>query len=98
MIVADDPKIIENIEEFRNYIEKELNVKTINFTKNKSRYVKLRAEPDHKTLGSRLKSDFKRVTAAIRVRAFIHIYKIYTYAYTHTKIHLIQFIYLGINK
>lgn len=68
MIVADDPKIIENIEEFRNYIEKELNVKTINFTNNKSRYVKLRAEPDHKTLGSRLKADFKRVTAAIRVR------------------------------
>jgi len=68
MIIADDPKIIKNIEEFRNYIEKELNVKTINFTNNKSRYVKLRAEPDHKTLGSRLKSDFKRVTAAIRVR------------------------------
>ncbi|XP_027849362.2 isoleucine--tRNA ligase, cytoplasmic [Aphis gossypii] len=65
-IIADDPKIIENVEEFRNYIEKELNVKTITFTKNKSRYVKLRAEPDHKTLGSRLKSDFKRVTAAIR--------------------------------
>lgn len=68
MIVADDPKVIKNIEEFRNYIEKELNVKTINFTNNKSRYVKLRAEPDHKTLGSRLKADFKRVTAAIRVR------------------------------
>lgn len=67
MIVADDPKIIENIGEFRNYIEKELNVKAINFTKNKRRYVKLRAEPDHKTLGFRLKSDFKRVTAAIRV-------------------------------
>lgn len=67
MIVADDSKIIENIEEFRNYIEKELNVKSIIFEKNKSRYVKLRAEPDHKTLGFRLKSDFKRVTTAIRV-------------------------------
>ncbi|XP_050421061.1 isoleucine--tRNA ligase, cytoplasmic [Adelges cooleyi] len=66
MIVADDPKIIDNINEFRSYIEKELNVRAINLTKNKSRYVKLRAEPDHKTLGSRLKSDFKRVTAAIR--------------------------------
>lgn len=74
MIVADDPKIIENVEEFRNYIEKELNVKAIHFTKNKSRYVKLRAEPDHKTLGSRLKSDFKRVTAAIRVRYILKEY------------------------
>lgn len=45
----------------------ELNVRTVTVTTDKHKYgVHLRAEPDHKTLGARLKGAFKAVTAAIK--------------------------------
>ena len=45
----------------------ELNVKTVTTTSNKDKYgVRMRAEPDHKILGARLKGEFKAVMAAIK--------------------------------
>lgn len=42
-------------------------MKAITLSSNKEQYgVKLRAEPDHKTLGARLKGAFKDVTMAIK--------------------------------
>ena len=44
-----------------------MNVKTLTLSQEKERYgVKLRAEPDHKTLGARLKGAFKEVTKEIK--------------------------------
>ena len=45
----------------------ELNVKKLTLSTDKEKYgVKLRAEPDHKTLGARLKGAFKDVTKEIQ--------------------------------
>lgn len=45
----------------------ELNIKKLTLSTNKEKYgVKLRAEPDHKTLGARLKGAFKDVTKEIK--------------------------------
>ncbi|XP_012221248.2 probable isoleucine--tRNA ligase, cytoplasmic [Linepithema humile] len=50
-----------------DYILEELNVRTLTATLDKDKYgVTLRAEPDHKILGARLKDDFKRVWQAIK--------------------------------
>lgn len=46
----------------------ELNVRKVTVTSDKLKYgVSLRAEPDHKTLGARLKGEFKQVMLAIKV-------------------------------
>lgn len=52
----------------KQYILEELNVRKITLSSDKLKYgVSLRAEPDHKTLGARLKSAFKDVMADIKV-------------------------------
>lgn len=54
--------------ELERYIYEELNVKTITFSLDKDKYgLSLKVEPDHKTLGPRLKSKAKRITDAIKV-------------------------------
>ena len=48
-------------------VRQELNVRVLTTTSDKRRYgVRLRAEPDHRVLGARLKGAFKGVVAAIR--------------------------------
>jgi len=45
----------------------ELNVRTVTMTADKRKYgVQLRAEPDHKVLGARLKAAFKTVLSAVK--------------------------------
>ena len=49
----------------------ELNIKNLTLSTDKEKYgVKLRAEPDHKTLGARLKGAFKDVTKQIKAKKF----------------------------
>merc|ERR1719427_1918594 len=49
------------------FIKEELNVRTVTLSGDKASYgVTLRAEPDHKTLGFRLKGAFKPVMAEIK--------------------------------
>ncbi|XP_017778739.1 PREDICTED: isoleucine--tRNA ligase, cytoplasmic isoform X4 [Nicrophorus vespilloides] len=67
VIIHQDDKYIEDVVSLEQYILSELNVRKLTTTTDKSKYgVTLRAEPDHKTLGLRLKNDFKKVTAAIK--------------------------------
>ena len=50
-----------------NTLSQELNVKVVTTTSDKEKYgVRMRAEPDHKILGARLKGEFKPVMAAIK--------------------------------
>lgn len=59
---------VEEVLGLQNYIMEELNVRRVTVTSDKQAYgVSLRAEPDHKTLGARLKQAFKPVMAAIKV-------------------------------
>ena len=51
----------------QDYVLDELNIKKLTLSTNKQQYgVLLRAEPDHKTLGFRLKGAFKDVTKEIK--------------------------------
>lgn len=67
IIVHRDPEYISDVLALKDYIDLELNVRTINTTTDKSTFgITLRAEPDHKVLGARLKQEFKAVTAGIQ--------------------------------
>ena len=50
-----------------SYVIQELNVRVVTVTADKHSYgVRLRAEPDHRVLGARLKAAFKTVLAGIK--------------------------------
>ncbi|XP_057335552.1 isoleucine--tRNA ligase, cytoplasmic-like [Microplitis mediator] len=67
VIIHQDPRILEEIVRLKSYILEELNVKEMTVTTDKQKYgVVLRAEPDHKTLGVRLRGEFKAMIKAIK--------------------------------
>ncbi|KAL3285144.1 hypothetical protein HHI36_019265 [Cryptolaemus montrouzieri] len=67
VIVHQDGQYLTDILSLQEYIQSELNVRKISTTSDKSKFgITLRAEPDYKTLGLRLKNEFKTVTAAIK--------------------------------
>ncbi|XP_014208707.1 isoleucine--tRNA ligase, cytoplasmic [Copidosoma floridanum] len=67
VVIHQDAEVLTELLTLKSYILEELNVKELTVTTDKSKYgVQLRAEPDHKSLGARLKSDFKSVGVAIR--------------------------------
>lgn len=67
VVINQDRRVIDDIVSLKPYILEELNVKTITATTDKEKYgVTLKAEPDHKNLGARLKGEFKAVMAAIK--------------------------------
>lgn len=68
-MIHNEQKFLEEIEMVKQYILEELNVRCITLSCDKVKYgVSLRAEPDHKTLGVRLKSAFKDVMLGIKVK------------------------------
>ncbi|XP_065205689.1 isoleucine--tRNA ligase, cytoplasmic [Planococcus citri] len=67
VVIHNDPNSLEEIKVVKQYIMEELNVRTVTFSTDKEKYgISLRAEPDHKTLGIRLKSAFKDVMTDIK--------------------------------
>lgn len=67
VVIHQDEQCLQDIASFERYILEELNVRHVTITTDKKKYgVTLRAEPDHKTLGARLKGDFKPVMQAIK--------------------------------
>jgi len=67
VIIQKDQQCLKDIRSLEKYILEELNVKTLTLSTDKASYgVTLRAEPDHKTLGLRLKGAFKPVMAEIK--------------------------------
>ncbi|KOX67618.1 Isoleucine--tRNA ligase, cytoplasmic [Melipona quadrifasciata] len=67
VVIHQDAEVLKEIESLKSYILEELNVKELTVTTDKEKYgVKLKAEPDHKILGARLKGEFKSVTQAIK--------------------------------
>lgn len=79
VVIHNEPQCLAEIRSLQSYIQQELNVRAVTFSSDKQKYgVSLRAEPDHKTLGARLKTAFKPITQAIKVvtREIILIIKI----------------------
>ncbi|CAG9854391.1 unnamed protein product [Phyllotreta striolata] len=67
IVVHRDPQYLDDVHLLSDYILSELNVKKISTTEDKSKFgITLRAEPDHKVLGARLKQDFKAVTEGLK--------------------------------
>lgn len=67
IVIHKDDKCLQAVEGLKDFILSELNVRRLTVSKDKEKYgVTLRAEPDHKTLGLRLKGEFKSVMAAIK--------------------------------
>lgn len=67
VVIHHDEEYLKDIESLSLFITTELNVKTISVSQDKKKYgISLRAEPDHKTLGFRLKNDFKTVMTQIK--------------------------------
>ena len=67
VVIHKDQQVLDDVESLKAYILDELNVKKLTLSTKKQDYgVMLRAEPDHKTLGLRLKGAFKDVTKEIK--------------------------------
>jgi len=67
VVIHKDQQCLDDIRSLEKYILEELNIKAVTLSSDKASYgVTLRAEPDHKTLGLRLKGAFKPVMAEIK--------------------------------
>lgn len=67
VVIHKDEAVLHDVKSLQNYIIEELNVRSVTVTTDKHCYgVTLRAEPDHRTLGARLKGAFKAVAAAVK--------------------------------
>jgi isoleucyl-tRNA synthetase len=67
VVIHQDSNILKDIVSLESYILEELNVKKLTVTTEKTRYgVVMKAEPNHKVLGARLKSDFKEAMQLIK--------------------------------
>uniref|UniRef100_A0A023F4Z9 Isoleucine--tRNA ligase, cytoplasmic n=1 Tax=Triatoma infestans TaxID=30076 RepID=A0A023F4Z9_TRIIF len=68
VVILKTQEDLTSLIELERYIYEELNVKTVTFSLDKDKYgLSLKVEPEHKTLGPRLKSKAKRITDAIKV-------------------------------
>lgn len=67
VIITNSQQTIEDIDSLRSFILDELNVRDLKLSMNKEEYgVHLRAEPNAKALGLRLRNESKKVIQAIR--------------------------------
>merc|ERR1711963_211658 len=67
VVIHKDQQCLDDIRSLEKFILEELNVRSVTLSSDKASYgVTLRAEPDHKPLGFRLKGDFKPVMAEIK--------------------------------
>lgn len=67
VVIHKHQEYLADVQRLEDFVLGELNVRKLTVCAEKERYgVKLRAEPDHKVLGVRLKNTFKAVMAAIK--------------------------------
>lgn len=67
IVIHKDEQYLKDIKSLEAFVLLELNARELVLCVDKAQYgVKMRAEPDHKILGLRLKSDFKSVMGAIK--------------------------------
>jgi isoleucyl-tRNA synthetase len=67
VVIHQDPEYLKDVLSLEAFILGELNVRVLVPSADKLKYgVTVRAEPDHKVLGQRLKNDFKQITQLIK--------------------------------
>ncbi|XP_077291479.1 isoleucyl-tRNA synthetase [Arctopsyche grandis] len=91
VIIHQDPNYLSDILSLEKYVLEEMNVRKITVSTDKVKYgISLRAEPDHKTLGARLKGDFKAVTQAIKALSDDQVQAVISKGYLETTGHQID--------
>ena len=71
VVIHAESAVLEELEPLTGYVLDELNVRRVTRTSDKNKFgVQLRAEPNHRTLGARLKGDFKAVMADVKVNGW----------------------------
>ncbi|EZA51423.1 Isoleucyl-tRNA synthetase, cytoplasmic [Ooceraea biroi] len=79
VIIHQEKKVLDEILLMQSYILEELNIKNLKVSTDKTKYgVTMRAEPDHKALGARLKGEFKQVMQAIKELSNVQLQKFVT--------------------
>lgn len=67
VVIHQSNEYLEDVKSLQDFIAQELNVRSIVLSSDKAKYgIVLRAEPDHKLLGLRLKNDFKNVLKLVK--------------------------------
>jgi isoleucyl-tRNA synthetase len=66
VVIIKDQKALDSLKPLENYILSEANVKKLTLKSDTTGFVKTRAEPDHKRLGTRLRKDKPKVDHAIQ--------------------------------
>lgn len=67
VVIHREETYLNDIKSLESYVLEEMNVKRVLLTSDKEQYgITLKAEPDHKVLGARLKGDFKAVTQGLK--------------------------------
>ncbi|XP_059056170.1 isoleucine--tRNA ligase, cytoplasmic [Achroia grisella] len=67
IVIHRDQTYLDDVKSLEAYVLEEMNVKKVQLTSDKEKYgINLRAEPDHKILGVRLKGNFKAITQALK--------------------------------
>eukprot|EP00484_Ammonia_sp_Unknown_P024451 CAMPEP_0197024830 /NCGR_PEP_ID=MMETSP1384-20130603/5313_1 /TAXON_ID=29189 /ORGANISM="Ammonia sp." /LENGTH=1156 /DNA_ID=CAMNT_0042453285 /DNA_START=146 /DNA_END=3616 /DNA_ORIENTATION=- len=65
MVVHPDSQFLKDVEGLKEYVLRELNVKTVTFSDEMADYIQLSAEPVHKALGSKYKGKARQIKAEI---------------------------------
>ena len=69
VVIHAEPAVLAELAPLTGYLQDELNVRRVTRTGDKRSFgVQLRAEPNHRSLGARLKADFKAVMADVKVQ------------------------------
>jgi len=67
VVIHKDESCLNKVLSLEKYIKEELNVRSVTVSRDKQRYgVRLAADADFRTLGTRLKGDVKKVAAALK--------------------------------
>ncbi|XP_061719553.1 isoleucine--tRNA ligase, cytoplasmic [Cydia pomonella] len=67
IVIHRDKSYLDDVKSLNTYVLEEMNVKNLQLTSDKEKFgITLKAEPDHKLLGARLKGDFKAVTQGLK--------------------------------
>eukprot|EP01132_Coremiostelium_polycephalum_P007743 gene7743-9523_t len=65
LVITEDKQYLQDLKDLEAYILEELNVQELRLTSEEGTLVTVRAEPDRKSLGVRLKDEFKKIAPLI---------------------------------
>lgn len=72
VVINREKQYLDDVLSLQNYIISEVNVRTLTVSQDKEKYgVHLKAEPNFRLLGTRLKGDQKKVVDFLKVRNLI---------------------------